>query len=100
MAKDFAKAFYKSALWRDTREYILKRDRFKCVDCGLLATEVHHIKELTPDNINDEKVSVNPANLVSLCYDCHRKRHRKHNNSCGNDYVFDSNGNVLPRGYH
>jgi 5-methylcytosine-specific restriction endonuclease McrA len=40
------------------------------------AVEVHHITELTPDNINDPSVSLNLDNLVSLCKDCHADRHR------------------------
>ena len=39
------------------------------------AVEVHHITELTPDNINDPSVSLNLDNLVSLCRECHRARH-------------------------
>lgn len=36
------------------------------------AEEVHLKKELTPDNINDISVTVNPDNLISLCGDCHK----------------------------
>ena len=36
-----------------------------------LAEEVHHKKELTPKNINDISVTVNPNNIISLCDDCH-----------------------------
>ena len=39
------------------------------------AEEVHHIIELTPENIHSPSVSLNPDNLVSLCRECHRARH-------------------------
>lgn len=39
------------------------------------AEEVHHIIELTPENINSPSIALNPDNLVSLCRECHRARH-------------------------
>ena len=79
MARKFAKAFYKSKLWQDTREVILKRDKYRCqgANCYNPAEEVHHIKPLTPANINDVNITVNPANLICLCGDCHRAIHKK-----------------------
>ena len=38
---------------------------------------VHHKVELTPDNINDPDVTLNMANLLYLCQDCHNKIHGK-----------------------
>ena len=78
--KDFAKRFYKSAAWRGVREYCMHRDSFLCQDClaegrYTSAEEVHHIIELTPENIDDQSISLNPDNLVSLCRECHRARH-------------------------
>lgn len=78
--KDFAKSFYKSKAWQSVREYVMTRDGRLCVDCLARgqytpAEEVHHIQELTPENIRDPEVSLNPKNLVSLCRECHRKRH-------------------------
>lgn len=78
--KEFARTFYKSKAWRDVREAAMQRDGRLCVDCmkqGLYrpAEEVHHIEELTPENINDPNVALNLNNLVSLCRECHQKRH-------------------------
>lgn len=55
---------------------------FLCQDClkrGIITPmeEVHHITELTPENISDPAVSLNLDNLVSLCRDCHQARHKK-----------------------
>lgn len=98
MAQDWAKAFYKSKVWTDTRNYVLKRDHYLCQDCGAVAEEVHHIEWLTEQNINDLMVSVNPKNLVSLCYSCHRERHKRKVKSIvkGTEYQFDSEGNLIP----
>lgn len=101
MAKDFAKAFYKSKAWQDTREYVMKRDKYRCQDCGAIAEEVHHIKELTKENINDIMVTVNPKNLVSLCYRCHKIRHKKKEKEAFKVcYSFDDEGNIIPPGDH
>lgn len=76
----WAEHFYKSKAWQRCRENIMKRDAYLCVDCMkknklTAAEEVHHIVELTPDNINDPSVSLNPSNLVCLCRECHKARH-------------------------
>ena len=78
--REFAKSFYKSILWQDARRSIMERDHWLCQDClakGQLtpAEEVHHVLPLTPDNITDPDVSLNPANLIALCRNCHRERH-------------------------
>ena len=61
----------------------MARDAWLCQDClkrgrYTPAEEVHHIRELTPDNINDPEVTLNPGNLVSLCRECHKQRHGAH----------------------
>lgn len=77
---DFAKEFYGSPAWQSLREHIKKRDAYLCQDClakGLHtpAEEVHHIKPITPANINNPEITLNEKNLVSLCRECHRARH-------------------------
>lgn len=98
MARDFAKSFYRSKEWQQTREYILKRDYYLCVRCGKPAEEVHHKQHLSPENIGDIKITLNPDNLESLCRDCHFEEHRgEHANGRKNlekttEYYFDENG--------
>lgn len=36
-----------------------------------MATEVHHIIELNPNNVNDPNICLNESNLQSLCHECH-----------------------------
>ena len=78
--KPYAERFYKSQEWQRCREYVWQRDRGLCVDClkrGRVtpAEEVHHVIEITPENITDPAITLNPENLVSLCRECHRRRH-------------------------
>ena len=78
--RDFARKFYRSKAWQGVREIVMQRDHYLCVDCLnenriTPAEEVHHIIELTPENINDANISLNEENLVSLCRECHKKRH-------------------------
>lgn len=105
MARPFAKPFYRSKEWQAVRSYVLMRDSYLCVMCGSPAEEVHHKIHLTPDNIYDNRVSLNPDNLVSLCRDCHFEQHRidklngakkyaeEHQKSSG--YIFDDNGYLV-----
>jgi 5-methylcytosine-specific restriction endonuclease McrA len=94
MAKEYARAFYASGAWRSLRKQILHRDLYTCADCDGRAEEVHHKTELTPDNINDPNITLNPDNLISLCHDCHTKRRA----GCGDiadGYYFDEKGQVV-----
>ena len=79
MAQEWAKAFYNSKQWQQVREAMLKRDRYRCQTPGCYnpAEEVHHKKKLTKQNINDPLISLNPDNLICLCGDCHKARHRR-----------------------
>ena len=51
-----------------------------CEKCGKLITsdrdaEVHHVIELTPDNVNDATISLNPSNVELTHHACHNKEH-------------------------
>ncbi len=76
----------------------MQRDARLCVDClaegrYTPAEEVHHIKELTPENISDPRISLSLDNLVSLCRECHKKRHGAH----ATRYTVDEFGRVSIR---
>lgn len=97
MAREFAKSFYNSKLWKQTRENILRRDSYLCVICGSAAEEVHHKEHLTPENINNPAISINESNLISLCGDCHKRIHSadlKHDNVLPL-IAFDDDGNPV-----
>lgn len=82
MAQDFSKGFYSTKAWQDCRNRYAAMRGWLCEDCmkrGLYkpGVEVHHIEELTPLNINRPEVTLNEANLVLLCRECHKARHDK-----------------------
>ena len=80
MARPFAINFYTSSKWRDARDAALARDDYLCQRClaegRVTAAEiVHHKHELTPDNIQDDRIAYGLDNLVSLCRLCHAEVH-------------------------
>ena len=96
LAKEWAKPFYKSKAWRVMRREILRRDLYTCEECAGRATEVHHEIELTPANINDPDISLNPALLHSLCHTCHTAI-TQGVSDCDEGYFFDADGQLTPR---
>jgi 5-methylcytosine-specific restriction protein A len=97
MAKEWARQFYNSKAWRETRKQILRRDLYTCAYCNGRAEEVHHIIELTPGNINDTNITLNPDNLLSLCHNCHTKI-TKDIGDIVDGYIFDDDGQVIRYG--
>ncbi len=97
MARDFSKRFYDSKAWKDLARLIREKKHFVCDKCGRPgAHQVHHIIELTPDNINNPSISLNPRNLMLLCNDCHnRLHHRFEQGSSSRTYSYDSEGHVV-----
>lgn len=94
MAREFSKSFYNSKEWRVVRDYCILRDHHSCVKCGKPVEEVHHKIWLTPKNINDWNISLNPDNLICLCHDCHMAEHAKYEES---PYEFDKNGMLIKK---
>ena len=74
--KAFAKQFYRSKGWRSCRAaYIAQRlltDGGLCEECreqqGYI---VHHLVQLTPENICNPAVALNHSLLAYVCKDCH-----------------------------
>ena len=108
MARSFSQAFYKSKEWEQVRNFVLMRDKYLCQKCGRPAQEVHHIIHLTPDNIWNVNITLNPDNLVSLCREDHfaehkrdkeegkRRRSGRSEGDCAEGYNFDENGQLVP----
>lgn len=96
--RDFARGFYRTKTWQAAREAAMSRDGRLCVDClkrGLYvpAEEVHHIIPLSPENINDPAITTGLDNLVSLCRECHKRRHKPEPER----YKVDEYGRVIIR---
>ena len=95
MAKEYAKVFYNSSDWRRAREYAWRRDFGLCVRCGNVGAVVHHKQHITPRNIDNPNVTLNPNNLETLCYDCHNNEHKGKPTTLSG-LMFDTAGNLVP----
>ncbi len=102
MAKEFARAFYKSKAWRNCRaSFISKRvaiDGGLCQTCGIrtgnLGYIVHHDKVwINESNINDPNVTLNHDNLKYDCQTCHNQE--KEGKQEQPRYYFGENGEVI-----
>lgn len=67
--RDYYREYLQSDAWQRKRYVVLRRDNWKCVDCGARATQVHHLRYAK--NIGREPIKW----LISVCNDCHNKRH-------------------------
>jgi 5-methylcytosine-specific restriction endonuclease McrA len=94
MSKQFSRKFYASKIWRQQRLFALSRDQYSCRDCGGRAEEVHHQISLDSRNISDYSIALGLDNLVSLCFDCHQKRH-KGVSDVPEGMCFDDSGHVI-----
>lgn len=97
MAKSWAKSFYNSKAWKDCRKaYIAERisiDGGLCEYCKKeLGTELDHVEELTPENIQDPDVTLNFQNFKWACHTCHTRKTKS--GISEDDYYFDENGMV------
>ncbi|WP_352399095.1 HNH endonuclease [Anaerotignum sp.] len=94
MAKDYAKGFYNSRRWKDTQAAYMASQHYICERCGSMARIVHHIKYISPSNINDPNITLSWDNLEALCIDCHNKEHMC-SSSCVEGVTFDKDGNLI-----
>ena len=93
--KEYAKGFYKSQAWKQTRLAFYKEKKGLCEEClkqGIVKAGVivHHKIHITQENINNTTVTLDKNNLELLCRDCHGKKHGKDRR-----YRVDNNGNVI-----
>lgn len=94
MAKDWAKAFYRSKAWIRCRDGYMQSQNYICERCGDLATICHHKTWLNPSNINDPLVSLNWDNLEALCQTCHNQEHFK-TGITSTGLTFNSKGDLI-----
>jgi 5-methylcytosine-specific restriction endonuclease McrA len=95
--KEYAKSFYLSQSWRSCRESYYKKQNGICERCGSAGDIVHHKIYISPENINNPKITLSFSNLELLCKECHNKEHLKKSKS-NLRYSIDESGNVLPPG--
>jgi len=71
--KDFNKI--QSWYWDWLKDAIKKRDGYKCVECGSKGTDMYGWPRLDVHHIIPRYLggSDHPKNLITLCFDCHKK---------------------------
>lgn len=97
--KDFAERFYKSKAWQRNRDSYAKSVHGLCEDCLALGEVVpgeivHHLEELTPENINDPAVAMAWSNLRLVCRNHHAVWHKQKRNR---RYTVDASGRICLR---
>lgn len=94
--QEWAKTFYQSRAWQDTRNAYLSSVHGLCERCndGTPAEIVHHKTWLTRFNINDLHVSLDWANLEAVCRECHAIEHEGILPTV-NGLRFDASGNIV-----
>lgn len=96
--KPYAVAFYKSKAWKTCRAAYMSKVGGLCEDCLAAgrftpAEIVHHVQELTPENINDPAIALNWSNLKAVCRECHAIEH----GARVKRYEIDRNGSVMAK---
>ena len=82
MAQPWAMALYQSRQWRELRQALIIERGLHCQLCGRLVSHPSnligdHIEEITPDNVNNPAISLNPDNVQLICEDCHNRKHKR-----------------------
>jgi len=85
--KEYAESFYKSVKWQRCRDAYFLSQQGICERCMNPGKIVHHKTYITPLNIGDVNITLNPDNLELLCIVCHNKEH--FSNKCYNAYTED-----------
>ena len=100
MAKEFAKAFYRSAAWKKCRESYIASVQGLCETC--LSKQrirpgkiVHHKNYITAENINDPYVTLNHSNLRFDCQDCHNAEHHGEYSVTQEGVMFNAFGELI-----
>jgi len=95
MAKEWAKQFYRSKNWIETRDYIMSKYNYVCQKCKSNPAEiVHHIIWLTPLNINEPTITLGEKNLMPVCRECHALIHEGVEATV-DGVAFDENGDLI-----
>lgn len=87
MAQQFAKQLYTSKAWTQLRFNLIIERGPKCQRCGKIMVYTskligHHKTPLSPLNIHDMNITLNPDNVELLCSECHN--HEPRHFSSGN----------------
>lgn len=76
------KSFYASEAWITLRLLLINERGNRCEHCKKIIPRSkdligHHTIELTPENVHDHSISLNPDLIEIICFDCHNKEHKR-----------------------
>lgn len=76
------KSFYASEAWQVFRMVIIAERGLRCEHCGQPVTRaseltLHHIIEITPANVHDATITLNPENVLVVHHHCHNQIHQR-----------------------
>lgn len=76
------KSFYASQEWITLRLLLINERGNKCEQCSKIIPRSkdligHHKIELTPENVHERSISLNPDMIEIVCFDCHNKEHKR-----------------------
>jgi hypothetical protein len=82
------KSFYASEGWVTLRLLLINERGNRCEHCKKIVPKSkdligHHTIELTPENVNDRSISLDPEKIEIICFDCHNKVHKRFGNKIG-----------------
>lgn len=74
--------FYASEAWQTFRMVIIAQRGLRCEHCGQRVAKsqdltLHHITPLTPENVRDAAIALNPANVLVVHHTCHNEIHQR-----------------------
>lgn len=74
--------FYASKVWRDFRMTLIVERGLRCEHCLQLVLQsreltAHHEIELTPDNVHDATIALNPKLVKLVHHRCHNEIHKR-----------------------
>lgn len=74
--------FYASDEWRAFRLTVIGERGPRCEYCGERVAKaqeltLHHKIELTPENVNDAMIALNPENVMVVHHGCHNRIHKR-----------------------
>lgn len=84
--------FYASDKWINLRLLLINERGNYCEHCKRMIIKSvdiigHHEIELTPENVHDHNISLNPFNIKLVCFDCHQIIHKRFGSYERNVYI-------------
>ncbi len=89
------KEFYRTKEWKVLQRAFLASRMYICERCGGPATIAHHRIHITPGNINNTEITLNPDNLEALCQICHNQEHYSSGGPTAPGLHFNENGEIV-----